>query len=362
MDKIYNFAAAPAVLPDEVVKQAREELFSYKKSGAPVMEIHHRSKEYDKIRRTAEDSLRRLLNIPSNYKVLFMPGSPSSQFSAIPMNLLSEHKCADYIVSGQSSDRAMKEAKKYGDIAIAATSAGSGYSTVPDTERSDFRPDADYVHLCSNNTVYGTRFHYIPDTGNIPLVADMTSSLLSEPIDVNKFGLIYAGSSFNIGSSGFTIVIIREDLLGSARPDTPASLNYKAVSETSSLYAIPSANELYMANLVFDWLISIGGLEEIKRRNERKASLIYDYLDGQKYYTATVDKKCRSISNIIFTSGSAEIDKSFVKEAEKSGLKNLEGHPSVGGMRASVYNGMSSEGVQKLVAFMKRFALENPKF
>ncbi len=361
MDVVYNFSAAPARLPDDVVNRAKEEFFSYKGSGIAVTEIPHRAEEYEEIRQSAEASLRRLLNIPANYRVIFMPGSPASQFSAIPMNLLSEHKCADYIVSGQSSDKAMKEAKKYGDIAIAATSSGSGYLAVPDTEKSDFRPDADYVHICCNNTVYGTRFHYIPDTGNIPLIADMTSSLLSEPIDVSKFGLIYAGAELNIGSSGFTLVIIREDLIGNARSDTPSSLNYKIMSENTSLYSTASCYEIYMAGIMFEWLLSIGGLEEMKRRNERKASLIYDYLDAQKYYTATVDKKCRSMSNIIFTTGSKELDDNFIIEAEKFGLKNLAGHPSIGGMRASIYNGMPSEGVQKLLAFIKRYSIENPK-
>ncbi len=361
MDIVYNFSAAPARLPDEVAIRIKEEFFSYNGSGISIMEIPHKSEEYEKIKKSAEDSIRRLMNIPPNYKILFMPGAPAAQFSAIPINLLSEHKCADYIVSGQSSDRAMKEAKKYGDIAIAATSSGSGYSAVPETEKSDFRPDADYVHLCCNNTVYGTRFHYIPDTGNIPLIADMTSSILSEPIDVNKFGLIYAGAELNICSSGFTLVIIREDLIGGAPADAPALMNYKVVAENDSLYGTPSCFEIYRAGLVFDWLLSIGGLEEIKRRNERKASLIYDYLDSQKYYTATVDKKCRSMSNIIFTTGSRELDESFIAEADRVGLKNLAGHQSIGGMRASIYNGMPSEGVQKLVAFMKRYAVENPK-
>ncbi len=363
MDRIYNFSAGPAMLHDDVIARAKEEMFSYAKSGIPVAEIHHRSEEYESIMRSAKESLRRLMNIPSNYRILFMQGGPHAQFSAVPLNLLSEHRCADYIVSGQLSDRAMKEAKKYGDIAIAATSAGAspGYSTVPFTEKSDFRPDADYVHLCFNNIIYGTRFHYIPDSGNIPLVADMTSSILSEPIDVSKFGLIYAGGQANIGASGITVIIVREDLIGNARSDTPASLNYKFVCENNSLYNAPSGYEIYMAAITFEWLLSIGGLEEMKRRNERKASLIYDYLDSQHYYTAPVDKKCRSMSNILFTTGNHEFDEKFVAEAEDYGLKNLGGHPSVGGIRASIYNGMPQEGVQKLVAFMKRFALENPK-
>ena len=363
MKRVYNFSAGPSMLPLEVLERAQSEMLCYSDSGMSVMEMSHRSPEFEEIIRSAESMLRKLMNIPQNYKVLFLQGGASTQFSAVPLNLLSDHKCADYIVSGQFSDKAMKEAKKYGDIAIAASSAGASpiYSTVPDTERSDFRPDADYVHICFNNTIYGTKFHYIPDTGNIPLVADMSSCILSEPIDVTKFGLIYAGAQKNIAPAGLTIVIIREDLVGNARPDTPVMLNYKPLAENESMYNTPPCYSIYMAKLVFEWLLSIGGLEEMKRRNERKASLIYDYLDGQNYYTAPVDKKCRSMMNVVFVTGNQELDRKFIKEAKEAGLVNLGGHRSVGGMRASIYNAMPYEGVEKLVAFMKRFALENPK-
>lgn len=364
MGRAYNFSAGPAMLPEEVMKRAAEELLSYGDSGIPVAEICHRSEEYDMIMSNAKASLRQLLNIPSNYKILFMRGGATEQFSAIPLNLLSEHKCADYIITGQVSDRAMKEAKKYGDIAIAATSSGATpvYSTVPQTEKSDFRPDADYVYLCFNNTIYGTRFHYVPKTNNVPLVADMTTSLLSEPVDVSKFGVIFAGPQANTAACGMTIVIIREDLLGNARSDTPLSLNYKSIAADNSMYTSPSAENLYIANLIFDWLISLGGLEEVKRRNERKASIIYDYFDDCKgYYTVTVDKKCRSTSNIIFTTGERALDEKFASDARSAGLYNLEGHPSVGGLRASMYNSMPYEGAQQLLAFLKRFAVENPK-
>ena len=352
------------MLPLEVLERAKAELLCYGDSGMSVMEMSHRTPEFEEILHSAEDSLRKLMNIPANYKVLFLQGGASTQFASVPMNLLSEHKCADYIVSGQFSKKAAMEAKKYGDIAIAASSAGATptFSTVPETKRADFRPDAEYVHICFNNTIYGTKFHYIPDTGNIPLVADMSSCIVSEPVDVSKFALIYAGAQKNVAPAGLTIVIVRGDLIGNARPDTPAMLDYKLMAENDSMYNTPPCWCIYMAKLVFDWILSIGGLEEMKRRNEKKASLLYDYLDSQSYYTAPVDKKCRSMMNVVFVTGDAELDKKFAKEAAAAGLKNLKGHRSVGGMRASIYNAMPYEGVEKLVSFMKRFALENPKF
>ena len=351
------------MLPLEVLKKAQEELICYGESGMSVMEMSHRSKDFEDILHSAEESLRKVMNIPSNYKVLFLQGGASTQFAAVPLNLLSEHKCADYIVSGQFSKKAASEAKKYGDIAVAASSAGASptFSVIPETQRRDFRPDADYVHICFNNTIYGTKFHYIPDTGNIPLVADISSCILSEPIDVSKFGMLYAGAQKNVAPAGLTIAIIREDLIGNARPDTPAMLDYKLMAENDSMYNTPPCWCIYMAKLVFDWILSIGGLEEMKRRNEKKASLLYDYLDSQNYYTAPVDKKCRSMMNVVFITGDAELDKKFAQEASANGLKNLKGHRSVGGMRASIYNAMPYEGVEKLVAFMKKFALENPK-
>ncbi len=363
MDRVYNFSAGPSMLPLEVLKQAQAELLCYGDSGMSVMEMSHRSPEYQAIIDGAEEALRKLMNIPANYKVLFLQGGASTQFAAVPLNLLSEHKCADYIVSGQFSKKAATEAKKYGDIVIAASSAGATptFSVVPDTTRSSFRPDADYVHICFNNTIYGTKFHYIPDTGNIPLVADMSSCICSEPVDVSKFGIIYAGAQKNIAPAGLTIVIVRNDLVGNAREDTPAMLDYALQVENGSMYNTPPCWCIYMAKLVFEWILSIGGLEEMKRRNEKKASLLYDYLDGQTYYTATVDKKCRSMMNVVFVTGDAELDKKFAKEASAAGLKNLKGHRSVGGMRASIYNAMPYEGVEKLVAFMKKFAEENPK-
>ena len=363
MERVYNFSAGPAALPTEVLEEAQRELLSYRGSGVSVMEISKSSPEFVEILHDAEDALRTLMNIPSNYKVLFLQGGATLQYSAIPLNLLSDHRCADYIVTGQCSKAAFAEAKKYGDIAIAASSGGAipTFSTVPSVTRSDFRPDADYVHICYNNTVYGTKFSAPPDTGNIPLVADMSSCLLSEPVEVSKFGMIYASAQQNIGPAGLTVVIIRGDLLGHARPDTPALLNYKTVLESDSMYNTPPIWSLYVAKLVLERLISIGGLDEMKRRNEKKASLIYDYLDNQSYYTSTVDKNCRSMMNVVFTSGDGELDRRFVKDAASEGLINLEGHESIGGMRASIYNSMSYDGVQKLIEFMKKFAVNNPK-
>ena len=353
------------MLPEEVLKKAQAEMLCYGKSGMSVMEMSHRSKDFEEILHGAEEALRKLMNIPANYKILFLQGGASTQFAAVPLNLLSEHKCADYIVSGQFSKKAADEAKKYGDILIAASSGGASptFSTIPETKRADFRPDADYVHICFNNTIYGTKFHYIPDTGNIPLVADMSSCICSEPVDVSKFGVIYAGAQKNIAPAGVTIVIVRNDLIGNARPDTPAMLDYKLAAENDSMYNTPPCWCIYMAKLVFEWILSIGGLEEMKRRNEKKASLLYDYLDGlgQSYYTSPVDKKCRSMMNVVFVTGDGALDKKFAEEAAAAGLKNLKGHRSVGGMRASIYNAMPYEGVEKLVAFMKQFAIDNPK-
>ncbi len=363
MDRVFNFSAGPSMLPLEVLKKAQNELLCYGESGMSVMEMSHRSADFKKIMDDAKAALRKLMKIPENYDILFLQGGASTQFAAVPLNLLSDHKCADYIVSGQFSKKAAQEAKKYADVAIAASSAGASpvFSTIPETKRADFRPDADYVHICFNNTIYGTKFHYVPDTGNIPLVADMSSCILSEPVDVSKFGLIYAGAQKNVAPAGLTIVIVRRDLIGNARDDTPAMLDYKEHSDAGSMYNTPPCWCIYMAKLVFEWIISIGGLEAMKRRNEKKASLLYDYLDEQSYYTAPVDKKCRSMMNVCFMTGNTELDDKFTKAAAANGLKNLKGHRSVGGMRASIYNAMPYEGVERLVEFMKKFALENPK-
>ena len=318
------------MLPLAVLEKARDELVCYGDSGMSVMEMSHRSSDYDAIIKAAEKNLRRLMNIPDNYKVLFLQGGASTQFAAVPLNLMNKNHKADYIVSGQFSGKAFKEAQKYGDVVCAATSAADNFTYVPATTRESFRPDADYVHICFNNTIYGTKFNYIPDTGDIPLVADMSSCILSEPVDVTKFGLIYAGAQKNMAPAGLTVVIVREDLIGDARPDTPAMLDYKLMADNDSMYNTPPCYSIYMAGLVYEWLLNdVGGLENMKAYNEKRCAILYDYLDSQDYYIAPV--------------------------------KSLKGHRSVGGMRASIYNAMPIEGVEKLVAFMKKFAAENPK-
>ena len=350
------------MLPLAVLEKARDELVCYGDSGMSVMEMSHRSSDYDAIIKAAEQNLRRLMNIPDNYKVLFLQGGASTQFAAVPLNLMNRNHKADYIVSGQFSGKAFKEAQKYGDAVCAATSAADNFTYVPATTRESFRPDADYVHICFNNTIYGTKFNYIPDTGDIPLVADMSSCILSEPVDVTKFGLIYAGAQKNMAPAGLTVVIVREDLIGNARPDTPAMLDYKLMADNDSMYNTPPCYSIYMAGLVYEWLLNdVGGLENMKAYNEKKCALLYDYLDAQDYYIAPVKKECRSMMNVTFVTGDAELDKKFASEAAKEGLKSLKGHRSVGGMRASIYNAMPIEGVEKLVAFMKKFAAENPK-
>ncbi|MBQ7377400.1 MAG: 3-phosphoserine/phosphohydroxythreonine transaminase [Clostridia bacterium] len=361
MERVYNFSAGPSMLPLEVLEKAKEEMLCYGESGMSVLEMSHRSKDYEPIIQGAEAALRKLMNIPDNYKVLFLQGGASTQFAAVPLNLLSVGGKADYIVSGQFSNKAYKEAKKYGDVSVVASSAADNFSYVPEISHADIRPDADYLHVCFNNTIYGTKFHYIPDTGDIPLVADMSSCIISEPVDVSKFGVIYAGAQKNMAPAGLTIVIIREDLVGKARPETPSMLDYKLMVENNSMYNTPPCFCIYMCKLVCEWILSIGGLEEMKRRNEKKASLLYDYLDSQDYYTAPVVARNRSMMNVTFVTGVEELDKKFASEAAKAGLKNLKGHRSVGGMRASIYNAMPYEGVVKLVEFMKKFAEENPK-
>ena len=350
------------MLPLAVLEKARDELVCYGDSGMSVMEMSHRSSDYDAIIKAAEQNLRRLMNIPDNYKVLFLQGGASTQFAAVPLNLMNKNRKADYIVSGQFSGKAFKEAQKYGDAVCAATSAADNFTYIPATTRESFRPDADYVHICFNNTIYGTKFNYIPDTGDIPLVADMSSCILSEPVDVTKFGLIYAGAQKNMAPAGLTVVIVREDLIGNARPDTPSMLDYKLMADNDSMYNTPPCYAIYVAGLVYEWLLNdVGGLENMKAYNEKKSAILYDYLDSQDYYIAPVKKESRSMMNVTFVTGDAELDKKFAADAAKEGLKSLKGHRSVGGMRASIYNAMPIEGVEKLVAFMKKFAAENPK-
>ena len=361
MNRVYNFSAGPSMLPLPVLEKAASELVSYGESGMSVMEMSHRSNDYDVIIKEAEALLRKLMNIPDNYKVLFLQGGASTQFAAVPLNLLPIGGKADYIVSGQFSGKAYEEAKKYGEVYAVATSKPDNFTYVPDTTRESFHKDAAYVHVCFNNTIYGTKFHYIPDTGDIPLVADMSSCIISEPVDVSKFGVIYAGAQKNMAPAGLTLVIVREDLLGNARPETPSMLDWKLMADNDSMYNTPPCYSIYMAKLVYEWILELGGLDEMKKYNENKANMLYDYLDSQSYYTAPVKKECRSMMNVTFVTGNADLDKKFASEASAAGLKNLKGHRSVGGMRASIYNAMPTEGVEKLIAFMKDFAEKNPK-
>ena len=348
------------MLPLPVLERAASELVSYGDSGMSVLEMSHRSPDYEPIIKAAEASLRKLMNIPDEYAVLFLQGGASTQFAAVPLNLMPEGGKADYIVSGQFSGKAYTEALKYGD-AVAATSKPDNFTYVPATTRASFRPDASYVHICFNNTIYGTKFNYIPDTGDIPLVADMSSCILSEPVDVRRFAVIYAGAQKNVAPAGLTLVIVRRDLLGHARPICPTMLDWNVMASNDSMYNTPPCFNIYMAGLVFDYLLAEGGLSEMKRRNERKAALLYDYLDSQSYYIAPVRPDCRSMMNVTFVTGDPELDKKFAAEATAAGLKNIKGHRSVGGMRASIYNAMPYEGVATLVEFMKKFAAENPK-
>lgn len=362
MKRVFNFSAGPSMLPLPVLEKAASELVCYGTSGMSVMEMSHRSPDYEAIIQDAEALLRKLMNIPDNYKVLFLQGGASTQFSAIPLNLIGRTGKADYAVSGQFSGKAFKEAQKMGfDVQCVATTKDDNFNHVPVIKKEMVRPDASYLHICFNNTIYGTKYSYIPDIGDIPLVADLSSCILSEPVDVSKFGVIYAGAQKNMAPAGLTLVIVREDLLEYAAPDMPTMLEWKIMAENGSMYNTPPCYAIYMAKLVYEWLLSIGGLESIREMNEKKAALLYDYLDSQSYYIAPVQKDSRSMMNVTFVTGNAELDKKFASEASAAGLKNLKGHRSVGGMRASIYNAMPYEGVETLVEFMKKFAAENPK-
>lgn len=341
------------MLPVEVLEKAAAQMLDYEGSGCSVMEMSHRSPVYDNIIKTAEADLRKLMDIPDNYRVLFLQGGATTQFSAVPLNLMNKNKKADYIVSGQFSKKAADEAAKYGEVNVIASSKDRNFAYVPYVDK--FSPDADYVHICMNNTIYGTTYNYIPDTGDIPLVADVSSCILSRPIDVSKFGLLYAGAQKNMGPSGLTVVIVRDDLIGSAREGTPVMLDYKIQADNGSMYNTPPCYSIYVAGLVFKWLLDMGGLTEMEKRNVAKAKVLYDYLDSSSLFTATADKEFRSIMNVCFVTGDAELDKEFVSAAKKAGFENLKGHRSVGGMRASIYNAMPAEGVKALTEFMAEF-------
>ena len=359
MGRVYNFSAGPAVLPEEVLAEAAAEMLDYRGTGMSVMEMSHRSKAFGQIIEEAEADLRELLGIPDTYKVLFLQGGATLQFAGVPMNLMLTGK-ADYIVSGSWSKKAYKEAKALGEPRLVASSEDETFSYIPDVDSLEFDPEADYVYICENETIYGTKYHKLPDTGDVPLVADVSSCFLSEPMDVTRYGLIYGGAQKNIGPAGVTIVIVRDDLVrGEWLPNTPTYMRYKVQAEAGSMSNTPPCYGIYICGKVFKWIKSLGGLEAMKQINEEKAALLYDYLDATDFYRATVRAEDRSIMNVPFVTGSDDLDAKFVAEAKAVGIENVKGHRTVGGMRASIYNAMPKAGVETLVAFMKEFEQEN---
>jgi len=359
MSRVYNFSAGPAVLPEEVLREAAEEMMDYKGCGMSVMEMSHRSKVYDEIIKEAEKDLRDLLNIPDNYKVLFLQGGASQQFAAVPMNLM-KNKKAGYIITGQWAKKAYQEAKMYGEAVELASSADKTFSYIPDCSNLAITDDMDYVYICENNTIYGTKFKELPNTKGKDLVADVSSCFLSEPVDISKYAIMYGGVQKNIGPAGVVIAIIREDLItDDVLPGTPTMLKYKTQADNDSLYNTPPCYGIYICGKVFKWLKKMGGLEVMKQKNEEKAKILYDFLDESKMFKGTVAKNDRSLMNVPFVTGNDELDAKFVKEAKAAGFENLKGHRSVGGMRASIYNAMPREGVEKLVEFMKAFENAN---
>ena len=360
MKRVYNFSAGPSMLPEKVLRTAADEMLDYHGSGQSVMEMSHRSKVYDGIIKETESLLREVMNIPDNYKVLFLQGGASSQFAMVPLNLMTGSGKADFVLTGQWATKAYKEAARYGEANVVASSKDKTFSYIPKLDPSTFTKDADYFHICLNNTIYGTKWNTLPETGNVPLVADISSCILSEPIDVSRFGLLYAGAQKNMGPAGLTVVIIREDLIGHAKDFTPPMFNYQTHADNDSMFNTPPCYAIYICKLVLDWIKNdIGGLEKMKELNEKKAKILYDFLDSSKLFKGTVVPEDRSLMNIPFVTGSEELDAKFVKEAAAHDFVNIKGHRSVGGMRASVYNAMPIEGVEKLVAFMKEFEAAN---
>lgn len=361
MSRVYNFSAGPAVLPEEVLKEAAEEMLDYKGCGMSVMEMSHRSKMYDDIIKTAEADLRDLMGIPDNYKVLFLQGGASQQFAAIPMNLM-KNKKAGYIITGQWAKKAYQEAKIYGEAVELASSADKTFSYIPDCSDLAITDDMDYVYICENNTIYGTKYKTLPNTKGKDLVADVSSCFLSEPVDVSKYGIIYGGVQKNVGPAGMVIDIIREDLIrDDVLPGTPTMLKFKTQADNDSLYNTPPCYNIYICGKVFKWLKKNGGLEAMKQRNEEKAAILYNFLDNSKMFKGTVVPQDRSLMNVPFITGDEELDKKFVAESKAAGLENLKGHRTVGGMRASIYNAMPKAGVEALVTFMEDFEKKNLK-
>ncbi|MGA0025214.1 MAG: 3-phosphoserine/phosphohydroxythreonine transaminase [Burkholderiales bacterium] len=359
MARVFNFSAGPAVLPEPVLQQAAAEMLDWHGSGMSVMEMSHRGKEFIEIHARAEADLRELMAIPKNYKVLFLQGGASAQFAVVPMNLLRGKTAADYVNTGQWSKKAIADAKKFCKVNVAASSESDSYTRAPKQSEWKLDPDAAYVHVTTNETIGGVEFHWVPDTGSVPLVADMSSHILSRPMDVSRYGLIYAGAQKNIGPAGVTIVIVRDDLLGQALPVTPTVFDYKVQAENDSMSNTPATYGIYVAGLVFQWLKDMGGLQKMEQVNRAKAALLYDYLDQTEFYHSPVAKDDRSLMNIPFTLRNADLDKAFLKETEAAGLTQLKGHRSVGGMRASIYNAMPIEGVRALVQFMREFERKN---
>ena len=360
MNRVYNFSAGPSMLPESVLRRAADEMLDYHGRGQSVMEMSHRSKEYQGIIDSTESLLREVMGIPDNYKVLFLQGGASSQFAMIPMNLMAKNGKADFVLTGQWATKAYQEASRYGEAHVVASSKDKTFSYIPELDPAAFTKDADYFHICMNNTIYGTRYTKLPETGDVPLVADISSCILSEPIDVSRFALLYAGAQKNMAPAGLTVVIIREDLIGHAMDITPTMFNYKTHADNGSMYNTPPCYNIYIAGLVLEWIRDeIGGLEEMKKINEKKAGMLYDFLDRSKLFRGTVVPKDRSLMNVPFVTGSDELDAKFVKAATAAGFVNLKGHRTVGGMRASIYNAMPVEGVEKLVSFMQNFEKEN---
>lgn len=359
--RVYNFSAGPSMLPESVLNLAADEMLDYKGTGESVMEMSHRSPEFEAIINEAEALIRELMDIPENYKVLFLQGGASTQFSAIPLNFMNGSNKADFVVSGSWSKKAAAEAARYGDVKIVASSEDENFSRVPDMDKSTFRKDADYFYICLNETIQGNIMRNLPDTGDVPLIADISSCFLSEPIDVSRFGMLFGGAQKNIAPAGLTICIIREDLLGNARDITPTMLNYETMAKKKSMYNTPPCWNIYMCGLVMKWIKNLGGLAEMKRRNEAKAKILYDALDESDMFRGTVRKQDRSLMNVPFVTDSDELNKEFIKGCAENGMINIKGHRSVGGMRASIYNAMPIQGVEKLVEYMKQFEIEHKK-
>lgn len=359
MERVYNFSAGPSALPEAVLEKAGTEILNYRGSGMSVMEMSHRSSGFQEIIDETEQLLRELMDIPDNYKVLFLQGGASSQFAMVPLNLFKKSKKADFVNTGAWSKKAIKEAQRYGQVNVVASSEDKTFTYIPELNPADFDPEADYFYITTNNTIYGTRYTSLPETGDVPLVADMSSNILSEVYDVSRFGVIFAGAQKNMGPAGVTVVIIREDLIGQAMEFTPTMFNYQTHADKGSMFNTPPTYGIYICGLVFKWLKEMGGVAEIQKINEEKACLLYDYLDESKMFKGTVAKKDRSLMNIPFVTGDKDLDAKFIKEAAANGLVNLKGHRTVGGMRASIYNAMPVEGVQKLVEFMKKFEMDN---